>query len=339
MNRRQWLWLGGAALLEGCAWGGRGGGGRSWGVELLDEADGIARRGGARGWAAWEGGRLRKSWRTHERGPALSITKALAGLACARAAGEGWLDVEEPVVETIGEWGADAGKSRITVRMLLQMSAGLEGGAAALYRGQLADKGRIAIGLRQVAEPDRLFSYGPGCWEVLAELLHRKAQARGETLEGFMTRAVMRPIGLSTPEWRSDRRGRYYLSTGTELSVTELGRLGRVVGGLLGGHASAGIAAADFRAVTRPSPANPMFGGGLWWNRGRHAVEVEQVLDPPKGRSFWAGKGLSARQPSSMVMLVGSAGQRVCVWPDEGRVIARLGYSKAWRDGPLLAVV
>lgn len=302
----------------------------------------MARGNGCRGWGAWDGGRLVGSWRTHESGGVLSVTKALAALACARAVGEGWLSVGEKAADTLPEWRGDGARESVTVGMLLQMSAGLEDGAGVLYRRDIRDKGKVALGLRMVDSPGERFRYGPACWEVLAEVLHRKAVARGETLEGFLHRAVMRPVGLHSPDWRSDARGRFFLSTGAELTVTGLGRLGRVLVELLSGRDAAGIAAGDFRSVTKCSSANPMFGGGLWFNRhaGRgRPVEIEEVLDPPRDRSFWRSACVSNRQPASMVALVGSSGQRVFVWPDEGRVVARLGFSGSWRDLPLMAAV
>ncbi len=341
MNRRNWLWLASGGVFGGCVPMG-GVWTRSWGGATVERADAIARASGGRGWAAWESGSLRKSWRTHYRGPVLSVTKAMAGLACARAVGEGWLDLDEPAAETLTEWSGDPLKSRITTRHLLQMTAGLDDGAGRLYRRGIADKGRVALALPLVDPVGARFRYGPACWEVLAELLHRKASARGGSLEGFLSRAVMRPLGLSSPEWRADAKGRFFLSTGAELNVTEMGRLGRAIGRLAGGSAVGGIPASAFRDVTRPSSVNPMFGGGVWSNqRGSRgwSIEVEEELDPPKDASFWRAACLSRGQPSTMLALIGSAGQRVFIWPDEGRVIARLGFSGSWRDAPLLQVV
>ena len=319
-----------------------GGGVRSWNRETLDRADIIARGSGGQGWAAWENGSLRKSWRTHHRGRSLSITKSLGGLACMRGIGEGWLDLDEPAARTLSEWSGDPAKSQITVRMLLQMTAGLKEGGSELYRRGLADKSRAALALPVVDAPGTRFRYGPACWEVLAELLHRKAVARGETLERLLSRGVLRPLGLSSPDWRSDKRNRFYLSTGAELNVTELGRLGRAMAALASGQETGGFTPSAFRDVTRTSSANPMFGGGVWSNRRASAgrpIEVEDELDPPKDPGFWRSACLSRSQPSSMLALIGSSGQRVFIWPDHGRVIARAGYSRSWNDGPLLSVV
>ncbi len=340
MKRRDWLaisvpW---AVLgLPGCAGtvGAVGAGKVDW-----ERVDAAARRHGGRGWAAWEGGRRRAAWQAGAGGPILSITKALAGLACARALGEGWLRVDEAVGATIDEWRGDPGRADIRVRHLLQMTAGLSGGARVLYRARPTDKGRVAARIPLVELPGTRFRYGPACWELLAELVRRKLAGRGEDADGFMRRAVLKPVGLRPSDWREDGAGRRYWSTGAELSVNELGQLGRVVGELAAGRDAAGIRAADFAAVTRPSRVNPHFGGGVWRNgRGGREVEIEEVLDPPKGRDFWAGVCLSRSQPASLLVLVGSAGRRVFIWPESGRVVARLGVAASWRDRPFLAAL
>lgn len=326
-----------AAACGGCAGSGAGPG---WSRGSLVLADARARGAGGRGWAAWSGGRRVAAWNPAAEGPVLSITKALAGLAAARGAGEGWLAPGEKVAATLREWSGDSRKSRITVLMLLQQIAGLEAGVAALYRNP-ADKGRHAVALRAVDEPGHVFRYGPACWEVLAEWMHRKLVARGESLEGFLHRAVMAPLGLSSPQWRSDGKGRFFFSTGAELSVEELGRLGRAIAALLRGENAGGIEARHFAVVTRPSAVNSMFGGGLWRNvharmPGAMEVEVEDSLDPPRTSAFWKSACLSKRQPAELVALVGSSGRRVFIWPSQDRVVARLGVAGTWQDRPFL---
>lgn len=301
-----------------------------------DRADALAKQHGCRGWAAWKGGSRIEGWQASYEGPVLSITKALAALAATRAAAEGWLDPGERAADTLREWRGDSRKQRITVQMLLQQTAGLEAGVAALYRNP-ADKGRNAIDLRAVDEPGSFFRYGPACSEVLAELLQRKLSARGDSLEKYLHRAVMAPIGLGSPDWRSDKKGRFYLSTGAELSVDELGRLGRTIARLLAGKSDAGFDPAHFSRITRPSSANPIYGGGLWRNTGSRGIEVEDALDPPASTGFWRNACLSRRQPSDMVALIGSSGRRVYIWPREQLVIARHGVARSWSDRAFLA--
>ena len=298
---------------------------------------GIASGFGVKGWGFWEGRSRIAGSNPNASGPALSITKVLAGLAVTRALSAGMLRLDERLADTFPEWKNDAAKSRITPRMLLQQTSGLEAGSSALYHRPLADKGRVALSLRVVDAPGSQFRYGASHWEVLAEFLQRKLGT--ETLEHFISRNVMGPIGLHSTQWRADRKGRYFLSTGAELSVEDLGKLGRTLAKLLRGQRSDGFDPGIYSQVTKSSAANPIYGGGLWKNirvSSSHAIEIEDVLDPPRSPSFWAAACLSKYHPADLVALIGSSGQRVFIWPGKDQVFVRLGHSPQWRDGPLL---
>ncbi len=343
-SRRDFLKLAGfaAAGLTGCA-GGRGDGSVPWTRQELDFLQATAGKNGGRSWAAWDGRRRVAAWNPSDRGPTLSITKSIATLAATRAATEGWLNPSERVADTFTEWSDDPLKSRITVRMLLQQVSGLEAGVIPLYRNQPRDKGRAAVALRCVDVPGTVFRYGPGHWETLAEVMRRKLERKNEKLSGFMWRSVMSPVGLRPGNWRSDRQGTPYFSTGTELSVDELGRLGFAIGHLLNGKNVYGISAENFVDMASPSVVNPMFGGGLWRNSSANradasAIEVERVIDNPTSASFWNRACLSRRQPTGLVALIGSSGRRVYIWPDEGKHFARLAWSGAeWSDVAFLS--
>lgn len=339
-TRRAWLGLGLGAVLgqSGCA-GGTARGSACWPSHELGRCSMELQKVGAKGYGIWDNGHLVASRDVGQSGPALSITKVMASIAVAKGMSEGWIHLEEPVAHTITEWKGDPRRQRITISMLLQQVAGLDAGSHALYRSSIPDKGAVAIRLPLVSEPGTQFRYGAACWEVLAEVLQRKLQGKGENLERFMARAVMGPVGIHSSKWRSDAKGRYYLSTGVEPSVANLGNLGNAVAAWINGRSAAGISAAHFQEATRPSAANVMFGGGLWYNRnaarsGSRRVEIEEVLDPPRSPSFWRSVCLSKNQPAGMVAMIGSSGQRIYVWPD-GRVIARLGRGK-WKDGRVL---
>lgn len=344
-TRRDFLRLSGlaaTAVCSGCAAGNSGAG--SWTSSEIEMLDANARRNGGQGWAAWQGGRQITATNSDTRGPALSITKSIAALAVTRAVGEGWLSPSEHVADTITEWHGDPLKSRITVLMLLQQSSGLEAGVIPLYRNHPPDKGSAAVALRCVDSPGSVFRYGPGHWEVLAEVLKRKLSPKHESLGAFMSRSVMQPVGLSRGHWRADKMDVPYLSTGTELNVKELGRLGKTIGNLLNGKNSDGLKASDYAEVTRPSAANPMFGGGLWRNSNvRHsgtvAIEVERSINGPLSSAYWSHACLSTKQPADFVTLIGSGGRRVYIWPAGEKRIARQGSSASWSDLAFLAKV
>jgi CubicO group peptidase (beta-lactamase class C family) len=331
-TRRDWLKLSTAGLA-----GSVGGCGATSHREPPRRLSGIAAGFGGTGWGLWDGRARIAGSNLDARGPALSITKVLAGLAVTRALSSGMLRLDERLVDTFPEWKNDVVKSRITPRLLLQQTSGLEAGSSALYHRPLADKGRVALSLRMVDAPGSQFRYGASHWEVLAEFLQRKLGT--ETLEHFISRNVMGPIGLHSTQWRADLKGRYFLSTGAELSIEDLGKLGRTLARLLRGQGTDGFDPGIYSEVTKSSAANLIYGGGLWKNvdvSSSHAVEIEAVLDPPRSASFWAAACLSKYHPADLVALIGSSGQRVFIWPGKDQVFVRLGHSPQWRDAPLL---
>jgi hypothetical protein len=220
MNRRQWMGLAGragaAALLPGCA-------ANSTGFAKINLA--VAQRLGGDGYGIWQSGRWLGGRNLDLRLPSLSITKALAALAVVRATDEGWLQRDRPLVDVIPEWRMDPGKRRVTVRMLVNQTAGFSAGVAALYRGRIGDKGRVAIALPLVDPPGRQFRYGPASDEILAEVLRRYLRQRGSTTEQFL-REMMGSIGISSPDWRKDVGGRFYLS-GVQRARPRPARAGR----------------------------------------------------------------------------------------------------------------
>ncbi|MBK1880773.1 beta-lactamase family protein [Luteolibacter pohnpeiensis] len=293
------------------------------------------------GWAVWQGRKKIIGWHENERGPALSITKTIAGLAITRAIREGWMSCDERVSATFPEWQGSARKSKITVQMLLQQTSGLESGVIPLYRSNPANKGKAAVSLQAIDEPGLVFRYGPSHWEVLAELIRRKLTARKESFASYLNRSVLLPIGMSSPKWRADQNDIAYLSTGAEFSIDDLGRLGQTLIRLLNGENASGFKAEDFSQVTRPSSANSMFGGGLWRNSNRSsgafAVEVESAINQPHSAAFWNRACLSTHQPADFTALIGSGGRRLFLWPQAGKSIARLGSSNSWSDLEFLA--
>ncbi len=334
IDRRQWFRLTSraalAALLPGCA--------TSTDREKINTS--AAARLGGDGYGIWQDGRWLGGSHPEKRLPSLSITKSLAALAVVRAVDEGWLELDRPVAGIIPEWKSDPEKRLVTVRMLVNQTAGFSAGVAALYRGRIHDKGRAAIALPLVDPPGGRFRYGPASDEILAEVLRRHLRERGTTTEAFL-RGIMRRIGISSPDWRRDLAGNFYLSTGAEFSVRDLGRLGQVVAKLARGDNAAGLKSAHFRDLASPRAANPAVAAGIWWNRnaakaGAFAIEPERQLDAVRPPEFWQLACLATDLDPGWLAMVGSGGKRVYVLPSRDLIVARLGRSANWNDGAYL---
>ena len=334
MRRREWLRLAGGA---GMAALGAGCGATDDAVRLNLPA---AERQGGDGYGVWHGRHLVAGRNLNLRQESFSITKTLAALAVVRAAGEGWLELDQALGEVIPEWRADPRKSRVTVRMLVDQSAGFPSGEAALYRGRIRDKGRVALALPLVDPPGSCFRYGPASSEILAEVLRRKLRTHGKSTEELLG-TVMHHIGMVSPDWRKDEGGQFYLSTGGQFSVAELGRLGQTVARLARGDHAAGLRAEVFQDLAAARPANPMVAAGIWWNRnasqpGARSIEPERHLDQVHPPSFWRLACLGADVDPGWLAMVGSGGKRVYVLPSRELVVARLGHAAGWNDGAFL---
>jgi len=333
MKRRRWLTLAGraglAVLLPGCAF------------EGISSA--AAERLAGDSYGIWQGGKLLGGRGFGNRMASLSITKSLAALAVVRAAGEGWITLDRSLVDIIPEWRSDPGKRRVTVRMLVNQTAGFSSGVAALYRGRISDKGKAAIALPLVDPPGERFRYGPASDEVLAEILRRHLRSQGSTTERFL-REIMEPIAISSPDWRKDLAGNFYLSTGARFSVRDLGKLGQVVARLATGHNAAGLKADVFRDLASPRAANPMVAAGIWWNRnaarpGAFAIEPERQIDAVRPPAFWRLACFAPDLDPGWLAMVGSGGKRVYVLPARERVIVRLGRPATWNDAAFLRAI
>ena len=334
MKRRSWLELAGraglAALFAGCR--------STYGPGGVNPS--AAGHAGNDSYGIWSSGRLVGGHNLGGRMPSLSITKSLAALAVVRGTGEGWLEPDRPLGELLPEWRSDPGKRRVTVRMLVNQTAGFPSGVAALYRGRIQDKGKAALALPLIDPPGERFRYGPASDEILAEVLRRHLQEHGSTTEVFL-RDIMRRIGISSPDWRKDLAGKYYLSTGAEFSVADLGRLGQTVARLASGNNTAGLKAAIFQDLASPRSANPMVAAGIWWNRhagmaGAFPIEPERHLDAVRPPSFWRLACLGNDLDPGWLAMVGSGGKRVYVLPSHELVVARLGRSVSWNDNAYL---
>src|SRR2546423_4898094 len=94
-----------------------------------------------------------------------SGTKAFWCLAALTAADDGLLSLDEHVADTIAAWKTDPRKARVTIRELLDFSAGLEP-VNRLHNENPGDRDAIALRAPIVANPGSTFLYGPAALQV-----------------------------------------------------------------------------------------------------------------------------------------------------------------------------
>ena len=272
------------------------------------------------------------------RWPIFSGTKSFWGIAALCGVHENLFKLDDPVSATISEWKNDPRKSRITIRQLLNLTDGIEGGSF-LHRSSIPDRDVAAIRLPTVAEPGTEFIYGPSHLQILVELLRRKLS---RSPIGYMQEHVLRPLGLGSMEFKPDRRGNPLAASGFELSAREWARFGELVLGRGSYHGHQVVPGSLLGEAFVGSAANPNYGLTFWLNRqapGGGEIDMEKELDLAWERARWQRVCISRAAPADMVVGLGSGYQRLYIIPSLNAVIVRQGQNSKFSDAQFLRLV
>ncbi|MEQ2006347.1 MAG: serine hydrolase [Limisphaerales bacterium] len=154
-----------------------------------------------------------------------SGTKSFVGVLAVMASEDGLLKLDEKVADTLTEWRVDGRKSQVTIRQLLSLTSGIAGGEVGEVPGY-----QEAVRLSEAKfPPGEKFQYGPVPFQCFGELLRRKLEPRKETVEGFLKRRLLDPIGLKPSSWRKDADGNPNLPSGAVLTAREWAKFGLFV--------------------------------------------------------------------------------------------------------------
>ncbi len=186
-------------------------------------------------------------WNPEKPHPLYSGTKSFWGIAALCAQEDGLLTLDETVGETFEAWQAP-GKKLVTLRMLLQLTAGIGfgglGNAVPLYVKALE------VELKNM--PGSTFTYGGVPLQVFGAVFARKLEACGETPHRYLQLRVLDPIGVQVASWKTLSDGTHPLPTGASLTAREWIKYGEM------------MARGGFDEALRGSQANPRYGLG-WW--------------------------------------------------------------------------
>jgi CubicO group peptidase (beta-lactamase class C family) len=268
-----------------------------------------------------------------------SGTKGLWCVAALAAQDDGLLKLDEPVAATITEWRGQPGRDRITIRELLNFTAGIDPGFH-LHSDEVPDRNGYAVALPQVAPPAGSFIYGPGQIQVFCEILRRKLARRGEeTPWHYLARRVLQPIGISgSVPHKIDARGNPLLAAGVQLTPREWARFGEFL--LAGGKGI--LPSGALGQCLCGTARNPAFGMGFWLNdqapSGR-VVNVEDNLEPKWYQEDWSDACLCREAPRDLFVSLGSMGQRLYVIPSLDMVIVRLSNDSKFSDAEFLRLL
>jgi CubicO group peptidase (beta-lactamase class C family) len=225
-----------------------------------------------------------------------SGTKSFWGVAALYAQDDGILKLDETVAETIESWRDDPWKRRVSLRMLLTLTAGFGFGGL----GSSVPSYEKALGLELKTEPGTAFAYGGIQLQVFGAVFARKLAPHGETPHEYLRRRVLEPAGVSVGAWRALADGTNPLPTGASLSAESWLAYGRYV-------LSKRTALAQCFDGT---PANRRYGLG-WWLGSKGA-------------------------PDDLFYASGSGGQGLYVAPSANTIALHFGTSASYKHDAFL---
>ena len=261
-----------------------------------------------------------------------SGTKSFTGVMAIAAQQDGLLTLDEPVSKTIPEWGGDPQRASITIRQLLSLTSGLDGGP----NGNPPSYGEAVTGTMSAA-PGAKFQYGPTPFQVFGEVMRRKLAPGKETVTQYLQRRVLGPIGIKTGFWRGALQGQPQLPHGAYLTAREWAKFGEFVrqGGAAGGQQV--VPAELLQELFKGTTANPMY-GITWWLNAEVTPELRAAI-----RLLQTNWGGMDRVPGleGMVTAAGAFKQRLYVIPSRRMVVVRYGNSvgKQFDDATFLGLL
>lgn len=261
-----------------------------------------------------------------------SGTKSFCGVLAAAMVQDGMLALDESCAETLTEWQADEAKAAITLRDLLTLTSGVDGGE----RGRPPAYAE-AVATPLAAPPRTRFIYGPGPFQTFGEIVRRKLAAAGEPDDvlAFMQRRILTPFDVTPISWRK-RDGQPTLPSGAQVTARDWAAFGQAV--MAGGNGR--VDPATLAACFEGTRLNPGY-GLTWWL-------LRPGLIGPGRRSGLGEEGAAIARIADVRMAAGAANQRLYLIPDRDLVIVRQasgvmaalrGQDEGWSDADFLMSV
>jgi CubicO group peptidase (beta-lactamase class C family) len=154
-----------------------------------------------------------------------SITSILVGIA--RRQGR-LLDLEQPILDFFPEYGPvqlDARMAQVTIRHLLMMTSGIASDWEDALPGAQYNLVDAILRLPLSSSPGAEFRYSSLGSHLLSVVLQR---AIGIPLKTFAWNNFCQPLGISIPEWATDRQGNPFGGSGMSLLPRDMARIGQL---------------------------------------------------------------------------------------------------------------
>jgi len=256
--------------------------------------------------------------RFHSWSMAKSVTQALVGVLVR----EGKLSLDAPA--PVPAWsGAGDPRGALTLRLLLQMSSGLDnadGGEGAtsfvarlLFGADAADTARAAEQVSLVHPPGEHWAYSTATSQIVSDILARTVGGGRDGVRSFVERELLRPLGARSLLIEFDAAGTPIGGGHVWASARDWARLGTLYlrDGQWEGARVLPEGWVDFSRSLGPAKNNGTYGAHFWVNGAPAADQFRPLRE-----------GIDAFEMS------GNAGQFVVIVPDRDLVLVRLGETQ-----------
>jgi CubicO group peptidase (beta-lactamase class C family) len=188
----------------------------------------------------------------------------------AAAVEDGLLTLDEKVVDTITEWKDDPRKSQVTIRHLLSLTSGIVPGSTREASPSYARSVAIA-GAK--FWPGQRFQYGPIPYQIFGELMRRKLTLKSDSVEAYMKRRILDPIGLKVSRWVKDEDGNVHLPNGMFMTAREWAKFGKLILHQGKGDGRQVVPWGVLKECFVGTGANPYYGITFWLKGGGPAPD------------------------------------------------------------------
>jgi CubicO group peptidase (beta-lactamase class C family) len=260
-----------------------------------------------------------------------SGTKNFVAIAALIAAQEGLLSLDEPASKTLPEWRRDR-RREITLDELLSQTSGLEPGTDIIDSAR--DQMKAALRVPLIDAPGTRFHYGPVGYQAFGEILKRKLEPSGRSVEGYMKSRVFRPLGIEIASWKHDDAGNPLMHAGLWLTAEEWAKFGEFINLQAQTHRKILVEPDLFAILFKPHEANPAYGLSFWLNRPQPEDREQKMTELLPAID---GEQLDADGPRDIYAALGTSHQRLYVIPSKDLVIVRFAYGSSFSDQDFLS--
>jgi CubicO group peptidase (beta-lactamase class C family) len=244
--------------------------------------------------------------------------------------------VDDPLGKYLTEWAGDP-RGRITLRQMLNMSAGLEiyfdnpdpaSKASRLFLG--SDSTTPALEYQAVEAPGTSFQYNYLIPELLGIALQR---ALGSTrYADYLSTRLWKPLGnADATVWLDRPGGRAHFNSALFATAEDWLNIGKLIlnEGRVGKRQV--VNASWIRTMKTPAATNPNY--GMLWIGKPHVPDRRYSTDP---RYKYRVASSEPYLADDLIFLDGYGGQRVYIVPSKKLVIVRIGLTRRdWDDAVL----